>query len=88
MTAVLDERDVCNVAVSPDFRGMGIGKALVGALIDDAKKTGASVVMLEVRKSNASAIALYEKAGFELVGQRKNFYNRPREDALLYNLYL
>ena len=87
MTAVLDERDICNVAVSPDFRGMGIGKALVGALIDDAKKTGASVVMLEVRKSNASAIALYEKAGFELVGQRKNFYNRPREDALLYNYY-
>ena len=88
MTAVLDERDICNVAVSPDFRSMGIGKALVGALIDDAKKTGASVVMLEVRKSNASAIALYEKTGFKLVGQRKNFYNRPREDALLYNLYL
>lgn len=88
MTSVLDERDICNVATDPKFRGMGVGRALVKALIDDAVLTGASVVMLEVRKSNSAAIALYEKAGFVLVGQRKNFYRMPREDALLYNLYL
>ena len=44
--------------------------------------------MLEVRKSNVAAIALYEKAGFTRVGERKNFYTRPREDALLYNYYI
>ena len=88
MTVVLDERDVCNIAAVPEFRGMGVGKALTNALIESARQTGASVVMLEVRKSNAAAIALYEKAGFTLVGQRKNFYTMPREDALLYNYYI
>ena len=85
MTCVLDERDVCNVATVPEFRGMGVGKALVASLIESARNGGASVIMLEVRKSNAAAIALYEKAGFTRVGERKNFYTRPREDALLYN---
>jgi ribosomal-protein-alanine N-acetyltransferase len=88
MTCVLDERDVCNVATVPQFRGMGVGKALVSALIESARETGASVVMLEVRKSNSAAIALYEKAGFNLVGERRNFYACPREDALLYNYYI
>jgi ribosomal-protein-alanine N-acetyltransferase len=88
MTCVLDERDICNIATVPQFRGMGVGKALTNALIESAKETGASVVMLEVRKSNSAAIALYEKAGFTLVGQRKNFYCLPREDALLYNYYI
>lgn len=88
MTAVLDERSVCNIAVMPEFRKHGIGKLLVGALIKNARETGTSVIMLEVRESNAAAIALYEKMGFELVGKRKNFYDMPAEDALLYNLYL
>ena len=88
MTVVLDERDVCNIATVPEFRGMGVGKALTLALIESARETGASVVMLEVRESNAAAIALYEKAGFTLVGKRKNFYALPREDALLYNYYV
>ena len=88
MLSVLDERDVCNVATHPSFRSRGVGKALVCALIESARETGASVIMLEVRKSNAAAIALYEKAGFTLVGQRKNFYTMPREDALLYNYYV
>ena len=88
MLCVLDERDVCNIATVPAFRGMGVGKALTQALIESAKETGASVIMLEVRKSNAAAISLYEKLGFTLVGERKNFYTLPREDALLYNYYI
>ena len=88
MLCVLDERDVCNVATVPHFRGKGVGRALVQALIESARESGASVIMLEVRKSNAAAIALYEKSGFTLVGQRKNFYTMPREDALLYNYYV
>ncbi len=88
MLCVLDERDVCNIATVPEFRGKGVGRVLTNALIESAKESGASVIMLEVRKSNAAAIALYEKAGFTLVGQRKNFYTMPREDALLYNYYI
>ena len=88
MLCVLDECDVCNIATVPEFRGRGVGKALTNALIESARESGASVIMLEVRKSNAAAIALYEKAGFTLVGQRKNFYTLPREDALLYNYYI
>jgi ribosomal-protein-alanine N-acetyltransferase len=88
MLCVLDERDVCNIATVPHFRGKGVGRALTDALIASARESGASVIMLEVRKSNAAAIALYEKAGFTLVGQRKNFYTLPREDALLYNYYI
>ncbi len=88
MTQVLDERDICNVATVPEFRGKGVGKAIVSALLEDAKETGASVVMLEVRASNTAAIALYEKMGFTLVGKRKNFYSFPKEDALLYNYYI
>lgn len=87
MTCVLDERGICNIAVVPSFRGNGVGKALVMALIDSAKADNASVMMLEVRQSNTAAIALYEKMGFELVGKRKNFYDAPKEDAMLYNLY-
>ena len=88
MTQVLDERDICNVATVPEFRGKGVGRAIVEALIENARETGASVVMLEVRASNKAAITLYEKAGFSLVGKRKNFYSFPREDALLYNYYI
>ncbi len=88
MTQVLDERDICNVATVPAFRGKGVGRAIVSALLESAKETGASVVMLEVRESNAAAIALYEKLGFTLVGKRKNFYSFPKEDALLYNYYI
>ena len=86
--SVLDECGICNVAVKADFRDRGVGKALVNDIIDFAKETKKSVVMLEVRRSNAPAVALYEKLGFVKVGERKNFYDFPREDALLYNLYI
>lgn len=88
MTEVLDECGICNVAVMPECRRHGIGEALVADLIRRARETNAFVIMLEVRRSNAPAIKLYEKMGFELVGERKNFYDKPKEDALLYNFYL
>ncbi len=88
MTEVLDECGICNIAVMPEFRRHGVGKVLVADLIRRAKEKNAFVIMLEVRKSNIPAIKLYEKMGFELVGERKNFYDKPQEDALLYNLYL
>lgn len=79
---VLGEADMMNVAVSPDYRRQGIGRALVLAL-EKALKTQmqATVLTLEVRDSNAPAIALYAALGFTQIGLRKNYYQHPREDA-------
>ena len=88
MIYVLDEGQICNVAVCPLFRRMGVGEALMEAQRKAALKRGLSVMMLEVRASNTPAQRLYEKLGWEKVGVRKNFYSLPREDGVLYNLYL
>lgn len=85
---VLDEGYITNVAVSPDCRRQGIGRALIAALTAAARTQGLAFVTLEVRASNAPAIALYEGAGFVRVGVRKNFYAAPTEDAVLMTLYL
>lgn len=87
MLCVLDEGQICNVAVCPDFRRMGVGEALMAAQREVARSRGITVMMLEVRASNTAAQRLYEKLGWEKLGTRKNFYSSPREDALLYNLY-
>ena len=88
MLCVLDEGQICNVAVCPPFRRMGVGEALMAAQRSTGLARGLSVMMLEVRASNTAAQRLYEKLGWEKVGVRKNFYCSPREDGVLYNLYL
>ena len=80
---VLDEGYITNVAVSPDFRRRGAARLLIAELIARAKEKGLAFVTLEVRESNAPAIALYARAGFAPVGTRKNFYSNPAENALL-----
>ena len=80
---VMDETDMMNVAVHPDFRRQGIAEVLVNTLVENLKKMGSRCLTLEVRASNAPAIALYEKLGFAEIGQRKNYYRNPREDALI-----
>ncbi len=85
MLCILDEGQICNVAVSPSFRRRGIGMALMEAQLAAAKARGLSVMMLEVRAGNAAAQALYEKEGWKRVGVRKNYYANPREDGFLYN---
>ncbi|WP_373164598.1 ribosomal protein S18-alanine N-acetyltransferase [Agathobaculum sp. Marseille-P7918] len=85
---VLDEGYITNVAVSPDCRRQGIGRALIEELAQRARAQGLSFVTLEARASNAPAIALYEGAGFDRVGMRKNFYTAPSEDAVLMTLFL
>lgn len=77
-----------NVGVLPSFRRLGIGRALIGALIDYSRANGISILTLEVRKSNIAAISLYKDFGFALMGERKNFYKKPVENALIYNLEL
>lgn len=85
---VLDEGYITNVAVSPDCRRQGIGRALIAELTERAKRAGLAFVTLEARESNAPAITLYEGAGFRRVGVRKNFYTAPAEDAVLMTLFL
>lgn len=83
MMYVLDEGYISNVAVDADFRRRGVADALIAALIARCEELKLVFVTLEVRRSNAPAIALYEKHGFVTVGERKNYYELPREDALL-----
>ncbi|MGO5027738.1 ribosomal protein S18-alanine N-acetyltransferase [Candidatus Agathobaculum pullicola] len=85
---VLDEGYITNVAVSPDCRRQGVGRALIAELVSCARAKELSFVTLEVRASNASALALYEGAGFGRVGVRKNFYSAPSEDAVLMTRFL
>ena len=78
---VIDESDMMNIAVHPDFRRRGIAEALVAGLEEQLRQRGSKALTLEVRDSNAPAIALYEKLGFTQVGLRKNYYRNPKEDA-------
>lgn len=87
MMYVLDEGYISNVAVDPAHRRRGIADALIDRLCALCTEHGLAFVSLEVRAGNAPAIALYEKRGFERVGLRKNYYERPREDALIMTKY-
>ena len=78
-----DEATISNIAVGEPFRGQGIGEKLLRELIRRGREKGAERFTLEVRVSNSNAISLYRKLGFESVGVRKGFYERPREDALI-----
>lgn len=78
---------ICNVAVSSDYRGMGIGGQLLEYLIDYAHKNSLSEITLEVRTSNQAARKLYEKSGFERLGTRPNFYSNPKENAEIYSRF-
>ena len=83
---ILDETEIANVCVSPEYRGRGIGRALTKCAIDFNKEINGVKVMLEVRRSNTVAIKLYESLGFIPVGVSKNHYKMPTEDAILMNL--
>ena len=85
LSAVLDEGSLDNIAVAPYCRRQGVADALLSALTDFGRGR-LSVLFLEVRSSNLPAITLYQKHGFVPVGRRKNYYETPREDALLMTL--
>ncbi len=81
--SVLDGADMMNVAVHPDYRRKGIARELVTGLINALVEKGVKSLALEVRVSNAPAIALYEQMGFQQVGLRPNYYRNPKENALI-----
>lgn len=78
---------IANIAVFPECRRQGAATALLLRLIDKARELGGEFVSLEVRESNVGAMALYEKLGFRRAGLRKNYYEKPRENALIYTLW-
>lgn len=86
--SVYGECSVTNVAVKEKYRNAGIASALLQRAILNSIFLGDEFITLEVRKSNTAAISLYEKFGFKKMGERKNFYRLPVEDALIYNKYL
>ncbi|MBQ5928223.1 MAG: ribosomal protein S18-alanine N-acetyltransferase [Oscillibacter sp.] len=80
---ILDEGYITNIAVRPECRRQGIAAKLLQVFMDFAKANQLSFLTLEVRASNYDAIALYGSRGFRSMGRRKNYYEHPREDALI-----
>ena len=83
VSVVADSCFINNIAVYPACRRQGVGTALLKIAIMTADVNSTEFISLEVRESNAAAIALYEALGFEEMGRRKNFYRRTQEDALI-----
>lgn len=80
---ICGEADITNVAVHPDFRRMGIGKMLLDTAEKQATERKCESITLEVRESNEPAISLYSGNGYSPIGIRKNFYEKPTENAVL-----
>jgi ribosomal-protein-alanine N-acetyltransferase len=78
-----DQAHINNLAVRPEMRGRRLGSQLLDAMLKEARKLGATSLMLEVRVSNAAARRLYEQAGFTVHSVRKSYYTNPVEDALV-----
>lgn len=78
------EWELENIAVLPALRRRGVGAALLGTLLEEARTRQAERILLEVRASNQAAIRLYGQAGFQLLARRRGYYQNPEEDALLF----
>jgi len=87
MWCVAGEGQIYNVAVHPACRKRHVGKTLMQALLAQGEQRGLTAFTLEVRVGNQPAIHLYETLGFENAGIRKNFYDLPKEDAMIMWLY-
>jgi len=80
--------ELTNIGLRQTIRSQGFGRLLLNIFLDRCRQVGASSVILEVRESNAIAIAFYRKFGFETAGRRRGFYSAPFEDALTMRLEL
>jgi len=83
MHHVLDEAEIVNIAVSPNFRGQKIGNQLMQGLMTGILELGITAITLEVRASNSHAISLYQNYGFMPISIRTNYYRKPLEDAIV-----
>lgn len=80
---VADESHLLNIAVRPDARGKGVGRALLRECIRRGARAGAVLIHLEVRAGNGPALGMYEKEGFSYAGYRRGYYTDTGEDAIL-----
>ncbi len=85
---VIDEGHITNIAVLPEYRRKGIASKLLDGIVKTAKENGLCLLTLEVRKSNMPARCLYEGFGFEALGERKDYYKKPIENAVIMTLML
>ena len=83
LLVMADEGYITNVAVFPEFRRQGVAAKLIAVFENFARGNKLAFLTLEVRPSNTAAIALYKGFGFEEVGRRTNYYDLPKEDALI-----
>ena len=83
LLVVADEGYITNVAVFPAYRRRGVARQLIDVFDRFARGNHLAFLTLEVRPSNEAAIALYQGAGFREAGRRKNYYDLPKEDALI-----
>lgn len=90
LSVAAGEAHILNLAVEPGFQNRGIGELLLHHVIEDARQQGAAQLFLEVRASNLAAQRLYDRAGFNALGRRRNYYPTAsgREDAMVYGLQL
>lgn len=83
LQVVLNEGTITNIAVRPEYRRQGVARQLLDVFLNFARGNHLAFLTLEVRSSNYGAIALYGELGFRSVGRRKNYYEHPKEDALI-----
>lgn len=83
LQVILDEGYITNVAVRPECRRQGVAGQLLAVFLNFARGNRLAFLTLEVRASNYGAIALYGGLGFRSVGRRKNYYEHPKEDAII-----
>ncbi len=83
LLVMADEGYITNVAVFPEYRRRGVAEQLITVFDKFARGNRLAFLTLEVRPSNTAAIALYQSFGFEEVGRRRNYYDLPKEDALI-----
>ena len=80
---ILDEGHITNIAVAPERQNRGVGRFLLQGVINGCLAGGGKFLTLEVRASNQAALRLYEQAGFVSAGVRPNYYDDPKEDAVI-----
>jgi len=81
-SVAFDELHINNIASHPDYRRVGVGRALLQTALDEGRLRGAKLCVLEVRASNVTAQALYTAFGFRTSRRRRDYYRAPVEDAL------
>ena len=87
-SVVAGTSEILNLAVAPEWRRHGVGRALLEDLLRQIASRDGREAFLEVRESNQDAQALYARHGFRVVGQRRDYYRNPRETALVLRLEL